>query len=202
MTDDRRRHPRHIHRTDLQFEPWANGQGQTSTIAFEAAAPGERSRWRLSLALLRGSSTYNPLEQTDRIFTVMGEHGVALTIDHTRRRCKPGEPVDFTGEMTPFCVATRQTTALNVMVHRGRTVATVTHREVTKSKPVRIDGHKDRLITAVFMMRGSGEFASITMLPGDTVISSEGSGTLRGQGKVILVTVDPKRPKQSASLPH
>lgn len=181
--------PIRIRNADLTFEPWANGQGLTSPIAADRDDTRELPRWRLSLAQLSGDSVFSSFAGTDRVFTVVGEHGVELGFDDERRRCEPGSPVSFRGELTPSCVVTRPTRAFNVMVERGGATAKVLQRRVSREESIQLDATGTRLVTAVFLISGSARIDSIEMSPGDTLIADEGSALLHGSGDILIVTI-------------
>jgi len=60
--------------------PWRNGAGITEEVATGPDGPSGRPLWRLSVADLGSDpSEFSAFPGRDRIFTVIGEHGVDLT---------------------------------------------------------------------------------------------------------------------------
>lgn len=181
--------PRVVHHADLNFEPWANRRGLTSPIAVDPDSSSGRPRWRVSLARLSEQSVFSSFPGIDRVFTVVGEHGVELRFDDELRRCDPAVPIRFPGEPTPTCFITKPTRALNVMVDRQHAEAKVLRHTVIRGTEFRIDSNSGDLVTAAFLMNGSGTFGEIAMSAGDTAILGAESGSFEGSGSLLIITV-------------
>ncbi len=109
----------------LAPEPWANGAGETRTIARDPDS-GSESGWRVSLASLTGAARFSQFAGFDRILLPAGEDTVELHTQDGQLVARRGQPVQFPGELHVWLAApTRPTQVVNVMTRRTSHRATL-----------------------------------------------------------------------------
>jgi environmental stress-induced protein Ves len=183
-----------VRASDLTPRRWANGLGTTREICSAPTNIGDRPTWRLSLADLPTMSTFSRIEDVDRIFTVVGTAGVDLAIGPRRIRCEQSEPVEFAGEDSPYCTAPHPTHAFNLMVARGAGTGQVRPHALELGEVLSIDTQAN-LMTALFVVSGSGTLDGIALGAGDTAIIDSGSATFAattrsGKTKALRIFVE------------
>ncbi|MGW0025467.1 HutD/Ves family protein [Rhodococcus sp. NPDC003383] len=179
---------------DRRRVPWRNGAGTTEEIATGPSGGGDRPLWRISLADLGSEpSEFSAFPGTDRIFTVVGEHGVELDAGHGSESVKPWSPHPFAGEDAPRCIPQGATRAFNVMTDRGGAGATVTYLPLDTEFVSRPDG-----ITALYVRAGTVHAGTEHAEAGDCIVIRNEAITLRGTSTTgLLVHIRPT----PASLP-
>ncbi|HEY9315330.1 HutD family protein [Williamsia sp.] len=181
-----------VRASDPTPRPWVNGAGTTRELALASAEVGGRPLWRLSLADLPEVSTFSRIDDVDRIFIVVGATGVALDFGQRRIRCEQSEPVEFAGEDGPECTAAHPTRAFNLMVACGAGVGRVRPHSLDLGEVLSIDARAN-LLTAVFVVSGTGSLDGSALGTGDTAIIDSGTVTFVGSenAKVLHVFVEP-----------
>lgn len=167
---------------------WRNGAGTTEEVATGPRDPAGRPLWRISVADLGSDpSEFSAFPGRDRIFTVVGEHGVDLHSDHGLRSLDPWHPHPFAGEDAPRCIPRGATRAFNVMTERGAATATVTYFMLDTAFDTAADG-----ITAFYVRSGSLHAGMERAAPGDCVLIRDETITLRTSSAAgLLVRIEP-----------
>ncbi|MGW0040714.1 HutD family protein [Rhodococcus sp. NPDC003348] len=175
-----------VHDTDRRRAPWRNGAGATEEVAIGPDSVGGQPIWRISLADLGDApSKFSAFPGVDRIFTVVGAHGVTLDRGrHGPEPLTPWRPHAFAGEDAPRCVPAGNTRAFNVMTERGAATATV--------EPVRVDGplrtHADE-VTALFVRAGAVHAGPERAAPGDCIVVRNEAIDLFGAADGLVVRI-------------
>lgn len=105
----------------LEPEPWANGAGETRTIARDP-----NNGWRVSLASLTGAARFSQFPGFDRILLPAGDDTVELHTQDGQLVARRGQPVQFPGELHVWLAApARPTQVVNVMTRRTSLRATL-----------------------------------------------------------------------------
>lgn len=114
---------------DRPAVPWKNGGGLTYEIAtFPVGAGIDDFEWRVSIAEVASSGPFSHFDGCDRILTVLdGQLELRFIADGGNTVLCPGQSLWFPGDVAvmgnPIVGPVRD---LNVMVRRGRWLATVT----------------------------------------------------------------------------
>ncbi|MDJ0396936.1 HutD/Ves family protein [Rhodococcus rhodochrous] len=168
--------------------PWRNGAGITEEVATGPDGPSGRPLWRLSVADLGSDpSEFSAFPGRDRIFTVIGEHGVDLDWGHGPHSLDPWHPHSFAGEDAPHCVPRGATRAFNVMTERGGATAAVGYFTLDTA----FDTAADR-VSALYVRSGSVQAGTERAAPGDCVLIRGEAITLRGSSATgLLVRIEP-----------
>lgn len=176
---------------DRRRVPWRNGAGTTEEIATGPSGGGDRPLWRISLADLGSEpSEFSAFPGTDRIFTVIGEHGVGLDTGRGPDSVDPWHPHPFAGEDAPRCEPQGTTRAFNVMTDRGGATATVTYLSLDTEFVTRPDG-----ITALYVRSGTVHAATECAATGDCILIRDEAITMRGTSATgLLVHIRPTAP--------
>ncbi|WP_020104885.1 HutD family protein [Nocardia sp. 348MFTsu5.1] len=183
-----------VRAAELTPRRWANGLGTTREIRSAPTTVGDRPTWRLSVADLPTMSTFSRIEDVDRIFTVVGTTGVDLEIGPRRIRCEQFEPVEFAGEDSPYCTAPHPTRAFNLIVARNAGTGQVRPHALEPGEVLSIDAHAN-LMTALFVVSGTGTLDGIALGAGDTAVIDSGSATFAptahsGKTKALRIFVE------------
>ncbi len=173
---------------DRRRVPWRNGAGTTEEVATGPEGPAGRPLWRISVADLGSApSEFSAFPGTDRIFTVIGEHGVDLDSGHGSRSLDPWHPYPFAGEDAPHCVPRGATRAFNVMTERGAATAAVGYFTLDTAFDTAADG-----VTALYVRSGSVQAGTERVAPGDCVLIRGQAVTLRASSATgLLVRIEP-----------
>jgi environmental stress-induced protein Ves len=181
-----------VRASDPTPRPWVNGAGTTREIASASAEVGCRPLWRLSVADLPTVSTFSRIDDVDRIFTVVGATGVDLEFGQRRIRCEQSEPVGFAGEDGPECRAAHPTRAFNLMVARGVGTGWVRRHTLDLGEVLSTGTHAN-LMTALFLVSGTGGLDGTALQTGDTAMIDSGTATFAASERttVLHVFVEP-----------
>jgi uncharacterized protein len=166
--------------------PWRNGAGVTEEIAVGPESTSGNPLWRISVADLGETPTvFSAFDGQDRIFTVVGEHAVALEWESRRVSAAPWCPVAFEGAAAPRCIPDGATLAFNVMVDAGVADATVEFVDVgADSVRTGTDG-----VTALFVKSGAASAAAHRAHPGDCLVVRDEEVDLLGDARGLLVRI-------------
>jgi environmental stress-induced protein Ves len=179
--------PRLVRPVDRTRLPWKNGLGVTEQVAF---GPGNEDppAWRISVAALKaGTTEFSAFPDIDRIFTVIGEHGVTFSRTSGRIAVQPWKPHHFDGQDPPRCTPSGDTTALNVMVHRSRFGASVEHADLHETALTTRRGE----VTALFVRSGSAAVQGISAAAHDFLIIDGGPMVVMGDARGLVVRITP-----------
>lgn len=172
-----------IRRTDRVRVAWKNGAGVTEEIAVSGATP----EWRVSIAELGSEpSSFSTFSGKDRVFTVIGAHGVQLAWPGGSTVVEPLAPFAFDGSIAPSCTPAGPTRALNVMVDRTAGRASVSPRSLDHSG-VRLERHT---VTVVYVARGEVAFGNSTAGAGDCIVAEDTGLECRGEADVLVCALD------------
>jgi uncharacterized protein len=123
--------------------PWRNGLGTTMEIALEAG-PGDRFRWRLSIADVARSGPFSRFEGYDRVIAVVAGAGMRLAVEGRpivlidRESAPHAFPGDAATDCTLIEGAIRD---FNLIVDRASTRGSVVGIRLTdKPRPTDLDG--------------------------------------------------------------
>ncbi|MDO1486067.1 HutD family protein [Rhodococcus rhodochrous] len=177
-----------IRSDDRRRTLWRNGAGTTEEVATGPRGPAGRPLWRISVADLGSDpSEFSAFPGRDRIFTVVGEHGVDLHSGHGLRSLDPWHPHPFAGEDAPRCIPRGATRAFNVMTARGAATAAVGYLTLDTAFDTAADG-----ITAFYVRSGSLQAGIKRAAPGDCVLILGEAITLRVSSATgLLVRIEP-----------
>lgn len=176
-----------VHTSELPSTAWKNGAGATTEIA---AGPicGGRPLWRFSIAALTaGSTRFSSFPEIDRVFTVIGEHGVRLDFSTGSLDAEPSAPTSFRGEDVPVCTPGGDTAAFNVMVDRTRASAGVVVHDLSDGS-LTIEGGA---ITAVYVLSGSARAGSIEMAAGHCLLAAGNTTSMAGDAQILVARITP-----------
>lgn len=177
-----------IRSDDRRRVPWRNGAGTTEEVATGPDGPAGRPLWRISVADLGSApGEFSAFPGTDRVFTVIGEHGVDLDSGHGTHSLDPWQPHPFAGENAPHCVPRGATRAFNVMTERGATTAAVGYFTLDTAFDTVADG-----VTALYVRSGSVQAGTARAEPGDCILIRGEAITLRASSATgLLVRIEP-----------
>lgn len=175
--------------------PWHNGGGSTAEIArFPAGdVPGELA-WRVSLARIAEPGVFSELPGLDRILMPVGDAGLSLRLDGTKRLLEPREQVAFAGELAvsaelPF----GPTRCLNLMTRRGGPVGTVTVLTAGAHTPLAVRRDETAILVALSAgvdVHGREDDRTARLDVFDAVLATgPDTLTVTGAGAVAAVTV-------------
>jgi environmental stress-induced protein Ves len=103
----------------LAPEPWANGGGTTRTVALQSA-DDHAVDWRISIATLNGASRFSLFPGLDRTLLLLDEGAVDLHSQDGASVARPGQPVQFSGDLLMWAsMSVQPVNVLNVMTRRG-----------------------------------------------------------------------------------
>ncbi|WP_213931476.1 HutD family protein [Rhodococcus sp. B50] len=177
-----------IRADDRRRVPWRNGAGTTEEVATGPDGPDGRPLWRISLADLGSEPTqFSAFARTDRIFTVVGEHGVDLDSGPGPQPVDPWHPHPFAGEDAPRCVPRGTTRAFNIMTERGAATAGVTYLTLDTEFDTAADG-----VTALYVRSGTVHAGAEGAMSGDCLLIRDEAVTVRGASATgLLVHIGP-----------
>lgn len=174
-----------IRRSDRRRIPWKNGAGATEVIA---TGDGDSPAWRVSVADIGpGRMTFSSFPGLNRVFTVIGDHGVALEWDRRTVDLDPLDPFGFDGEFGPDCVAAGPTNAFNVMVEAATTAAHVVPHHLTRSR-VLTDPDAE---TVIYVHGGSLASGDHVAIAGDCLFVARQSVEATGTATILVATIKP-----------
>lgn len=178
-----------IRRCDRRRIPWKNGAGATELIA---TGDGDSPAWRVSVADIGpGRTTFSSFPGVNRVFTVIGDHGVALEWDSRSVDVDPLSPFGFDGELGPDCLATEPTNAFNVMVDAATTAAHVVPHHLTGSVLTAPDAD-----TVIYVHRGSLASGDHVAMAGDCLVVARESVEATGTATILVATMTPLAAEQ------
>jgi uncharacterized protein len=114
--------------------PWKNGGGLTREIASHPPGSDLSSfEWRVSIAEVRGRSSFSSFPGVDRCLAVLEGKLVLMRENHPTVHLTPASaPFEFVGEMPVLAEPEAEVaTDLNVMTRRGRFSAQMRRHELT-----------------------------------------------------------------------
>jgi environmental stress-induced protein Ves len=174
-----------IRPSDRQRIPWKNGAGATEVVA---TGDGRPPAWRISVADLGAArTTFSSFPGLDRVFTVVGDHGVTLSWAGRSVDLRPLEPHAFSGQLAPDCVPSGPTSAFNVMVDATAATAHVEPRRLSRSA---VQTGPDA-VTVVYVHRGSLTAGDDVLGMGDCLVVTRQSVVLTGTATILWVTITP-----------
>jgi len=174
-----------VRRSDRRRIPWKNGAGATEVIA---TGDGDSPAWRVSVADIGpGRTTFSSFPGLNRVFTVIGDHGVTLEWDRRSVDLAPLDPFGFDGKLGPDCVAAGPTNAFNVMVEAATTVAHVVPHHLSRSG-VLTDPDAE---TVVYVHRGSLASGDHVATAGDCLVVARQSVLATGSATILVATIEP-----------
>lgn len=174
-----------IRRSDRRRVPWKNGAGATEVIA---TADGDSPAWRVSVADIGpGRTTFSSFPGVNRVFTVIGDHGVALEWDCCTVDLAPLAPFGFDGELGPDCVAAGPTNAFNVMVEAATTAAHVVPHHLARSGVLT----DPDAVTVIYVHRGSLASGDLAATAGDCLFVARQSVEAAGTATILVATIKP-----------
>jgi environmental stress-induced protein Ves len=175
-----------IRASDRRRVAWRNGAGFTEEIAAYPDTAAGVPLWRISLAELGESPTaFSAFGGVDRVFTVVGDHGVTLEWDTHSATAPPWCPHSFAGGQAPRCIPTGATSALNVMVDAAAADAAVTTVDLDIGPIVT----RPAEVTALFVHSGAATTEVHQAEPGDCLVVRQGEVPLRGDARGLLVRI-------------
>lgn len=180
-----------IRAADRRRVPWKNGAGATEEIASDLDPVRGTPRWRISLADLGADpSMFSTFDGMDRIFTVVGDHGVTLEWGTTSELVAPWQPHAFDGAQAPRCIPAGATSALNVMVAASTAGVTVAPVNLG-ARP--LTSWPDE-VTVLFVRSGTACAESHRAVAGDCIVVRHEEVALRGDGQAVVIRIrTPKR---------
>lgn len=174
--------------TDRVQVPWKNGAGITEEIALLADASGTPI-WRISVADLPAApSAFSAFDGFDRIFTIIGEHGVVLDFSGSTVEVDPLTPYRFTDDSAPQCHPRGHTRALNVMAQHDSTDIAVSPLPGHGRRPFTTD---PAVITGAFVISGSISAGDLVAHPDDCFLIHHSEQALSVDGTAILIEITP-----------
>ena len=174
-----------IRRSDRRRIPWKNGAGATEVIATGA---GDSPAWRVSVADIGpGRTTFSSFPGVNRVFTVIGDHGVTLEWDCRTVDLDPLEPFGFDGELGPDCIAAGPTNAFNVMVDAATTAADVVPHHLSRSHVLTAPDAE----TVIYVHRGSLASGYHVAMAGDCLVVARESIVATGTATILMATMTP-----------
>lgn len=107
-----------IRRAELVAQPWANGAGQTVTVAQSpTGARPDAVDWRVSIAEVTGPSAFSDFSGYTRWFASLEPDGILLCVGDDVHRLGRWEPVEFSGALPAHAEPARVPAKdLNLMV--------------------------------------------------------------------------------------
>ncbi|PBC36037.1 hypothetical protein CJ178_31990 [Rhodococcus sp. ACPA4] len=172
-----------LRREDRLRTPWKNGAGTTEEVAVDGGAhPG----WRISIADLGDTpSIFSTFPGLDRIFTIVGPHGVDLELAGTTSHVAPLRPFTFDGEVDLRCVPAGSTSAFNVMVDRNSYRAAVTIHDLRDTAL-----HTDPdTVTVAYVHSGRIDAEGHTAHSGDCLLVRRSAVEMVGIGTITRVEI-------------
>lgn len=177
-----------VQSTDRVQVPWKNGAGITEEIALLADASGTPI-WRISVADLPATpSTFSAFDGFDRIFTIIGEHGVVLDFSGSPVEVNPLNPYRFADDTAPQCRPHGHTRALNVMARHHSTDISVTPLPGHGRRPFTTDPD---VITGTFVISGSISADDLIAHPDDCLLIHHSEQVLSVDGTALLIEITP-----------
>ena len=175
-----------IRRSDRRRIPWKNGAGATEVIA---TGDGDPPAWRVSVADIGpGRTAFSSFPGVNRVFTVIGDHGVALEWDCRTVDLDPLSPFAFDGQLGPDCVAAGPTNAFNVMVDAATTAADVVPHHLSRSR-VLTDPDAE---TVIYVHRGSLALGDHVAVAGDCLFVARDSVEAIGTATILVAVIKPQ----------
>ena len=175
-----------VRAADRRRVAWRNGAGFTEQIAACPDTAAGAPLWRISLADLGESPTaFSAFDGVDRVFTVVGDHGVTLEWATHCATVPPWCPHSFAGGQAPRCIPAGATSALNVMVAAGAADAAVTTVDLDIGPIVT----RPAEVTALFVHTGTAIAEVHRAEPGDCLVVRQGEVPLRGNARGLLVRI-------------
>lgn len=175
-----------VRAADRRRVAWRNGAGFTEEIAACLDTTAGIPLWRISLAELGESPTaFSAFDGVDRVFTVVGDHGVTLEWDTYSATVPPWCPHSFAGGQAPHCIPTGATSALNVMVYATAGGAAVTTVDLDICPIVT----RPAEVTALFVHSGTATTEVHQAEPGDCLVVRHSEIPLRGDARGLLVRI-------------
>ncbi|MFE3000835.1 HutD family protein [Nocardia sp. NPDC059246] len=172
--------------SDRRRVPWKNGAGVTEEIASGPGSTAGLPLWRISVADLGSTpSVFSAFEGIDRIFTVVGDHGVTLDWESRSETVTPWRPRKFDGAQAPRCTPEGATRALNVMASTPEVGATV---EPVDLGACPVTSQPDE-VTALFVRCGTAVAASHRAAAGDCIVVRHDEVTLRGSARGLVIRI-------------
>lgn len=166
-------------------------------IAVDVESSRDQPIWRISLADLGSApSEFSVFGGTDRIFTVIGSHGVTLEWRSGSESVAPWHPHTFAGEDPPRCTPSGATQALNVMTNRAAAAATV--------EAVRLDGQplatQSDEVTALYIRSGTAVADTLHVEPGDCLLVRDDAVAVHGTAEGLLVRIRSARERRADAI--
>ncbi|EME24078.1 HutD/Ves family protein [Rhodococcus triatomae] len=175
-----------VRATDRRRVPWRNGAGATEEIAVGPGRAAGEPIWRLSVAELGETPTaFSAYDGVDRIFTVVGDHSVALEWPTRSVSAQPWRPLAFDGAEAPRCIPDGPTLAFNVMTDAGAAGADV---ELVDLGAGSVTTGPDEVM-ALFVRSGAAAAAVYRAEAGDCLVVRDGAAALRGDAVGLLVRI-------------
>lgn len=166
---------------DRRRVPWRNGAGVTEEI--DAEIRDGAVIWRLSVADLDAAGQFSSFTGIDRVFTVIGAHGVRLDWPDAAVALTPWLPHPFDGAAPPHCTPAGSTRAFNVMAARAAATTTVTDIRSTTGACVTDPDET----TALFVRSGTAHAGGHDATPGDCIVVRHTEVPLRGDGLLVRI---------------
>jgi environmental stress-induced protein Ves len=174
-----------IDRSELRPAAWKNGAGTTTELAIGPVHDG-RPLWRFSIATLTDdASRFSTFPGMDRVFTIVGVHGVRLDFAAESLDARPWVPIAFSGAEGPICTPGGDTAAFNVMVDRTRATANVVLHDLTE-RSMTIDSST---ATLVYVRSGRATAGSVDTVTGQCLLVRNKAVTLAGKARILLARV-------------
>jgi len=174
-----------IRRSDRRRVPWTNGAGATEVIA---TGGGDPPAWRVSVADIGpGRTAFSSFPGVNRVFTVIGSHGVTLEWSCRTVDVDPLSPFEFDGQLGPDCVAAGPTNAFNVMVEAATTSARVEAHHLSGSG-VFTDPDAE---TVFYVHRGRLALGDHVAMAGDCLFVDRQSVEASGTATILAAVMTP-----------
>jgi environmental stress-induced protein Ves len=186
---------------DLTPVPWRNGGGLTREVVSVLGSGPQGFDWRISIADVNEPGRFSSFPGVARIITVVEGEGMDLVIDGVEHSLGPYEPLGFDGASPASCSRLAGPVRdLNVMTRSDRLSGTVAIRNLSKTRPIAVDGSQVLvLLTGSAVVVGAdGHRAELHRL--DAVCPrGEHVRLIEGSGRAAVVRIEDHRQTRSRS---
>lgn len=130
-----------IRRAELVAQPWANGAGQTVTVAQSpTGARPDAVDWRVSIAEVTGPSAFSDFSGYTRWFASLEPDGILLCVGDDVHRLGRWEPVEFSGALPAHAEPARVPAKdLNLMVRDAVGTGAMRRRDLPAGERLDLD---------------------------------------------------------------
>lgn len=130
-----------IRRAELVAQPWANGAGQTVTVAQSpTGARPDAVDWRVSIAEVTGPSEFSDFSGYTRWFASLEPDGILLCVGDDVHRLGRWEPVEFPGALPAHAEPARVPAKdLNLMVRDAVGTGAMRRRDLPAGERLDLD---------------------------------------------------------------